>query len=388
MPASDNTAFPLVSIDAVSNARHAWQALEVRWQGADDLDALECLFGNPDLLAATAPLDCIVAFADPLAIDGAITDLLPAERVILAIPAASLDTERAVEHCKTLQQIGYRFLVEPPLAPGQVLPAYLRAMALDVGPNKPLPAVLALHGPHLARGVADGLRHKQCVAAGFAWFCGDFALKRDLTASPSDGTSRKRLLTLLGLLARDAESRELEALLKQDPALSYHLLKLVNSAAFALSTPITSFGQAINLLGRRQLQRWLQLLLYARQQDDGLPNPLLPLAARRAAQMEMLCKLQGGDREQQDLAFMTGVFSMLDVLFGMPMQDIVRALSLDAYVVKALLERDGQLGAQLRLTESASVSHELLAQMGSDSAQWWRSLLHGYQWAIQVSRNL
>ena len=46
------------------------------------------------------------------------------------------------------------------------------------------------------------------------------------------------LMTMLALLARDADSHELEHQLKQDPALSYHLLKLVNSAAFTSGVPI------------------------------------------------------------------------------------------------------------------------------------------------------
>ena len=121
---------------------------------------------------------------------------------------------------------------------------------------------------------------------------------------------------LLALLARDADSRELEAQLKQDPALSFHLLKLVNSAAFSRGTPITSFGQAISRLGRRQLQRWLQLLLYAR---HAAGRPAQPAAAAggaaRGALLEALCKRDGGDRDEQDLAFMAGVFSLLDRLF-------------------------------------------------------------------------
>ena len=205
---------------------------------------------------------------------------------------------------------------------------------------------------------------------------------------PHDGTSRKRLLALLGLLARDAESRELEHLLKQDPALSYHLLKLVNSAAFALSTQITSFGQAINLLGRRQLQRWLQLLLYARQQPDGMANPLLPLAALRAAQLECLCKLRGGERDEQDIAFMTGVFSLLDVLFGMSMEDIVGALGLAPAAAEALLLRQGRLGEQLSMVEQRLPAPAQLAALGISKQQWWQSQLHAFHWAIQVGRNL
>jgi EAL and modified HD-GYP domain-containing signal transduction protein len=169
-------------------------------------------------------------------------------------------------------------------------------------------------------------------------------------------------------------------------------LKLVNSAAFALSTPIHSFAQAINLLGRRQLQRWLQLLLYARQQEDGGVNPLLPLAAVRAAQMETLCRLAGGDRDAQDAAFVAGVFSLLDVLLNMPMTEIVSSLSLDLDVVMALLDRSGTMGPLLALVElqarDGATLAAALAAAGVDAQTYWHSLLEAHQWAIQVSRNI
>jgi len=218
------------------------------------------------------------------------------------------------------------------------------------------------------------------------WFSGPYARRR--TADAGDGTSRKRLLSLLGLLAQDADSRELETVLKQDPALSYHLLKLVNSAAFGFTNPIHNFGQAINVLGRRQLQRWLQLLLYARPQQDGLPNLLLPEAARRAAQMEALCRALGGDRDRQDLAFVVGVFALLDELLAMPMADIVAALTLDLDVVGALLDRAGPFGAMLALVEQPVPDPAAIAALGLAPEQFWDSQLQGWRWAIQVSRTI
>ena len=128
--------------------------------------------------------------------------------------------------------------------------------------------------------------------------------------------------------------------------------------------------------------------MYARKQPDGVANPLLPIAAMRAGQMESLCKLRGGEREEQDLAFMTGVFSLLDLLFAMPMEEIVGALNLPSQASSALLKREGPLGDLLALIEAGRIDPEMLDRAGLAPEPWWRSQLYAYHWAIQVSRNL
>jgi EAL and modified HD-GYP domain-containing signal transduction protein len=378
-------------MQAAANASNHWVALTLRIDadpaGSDEAAAWHAAFASGDLLSAIAPLDCILLLSTPSILSPALLESMPPSRVMFAIDAAAMTGEAECRAVTALQQQGYRILLDGAGRDGVAQAPSLRAVSLDCSAEAPAPGTLAsLFGPHLARGVDSAARRDECERAGFGWFCGDYPIHPPPSDEPDDGSSRKRLLNLLGLLAADAETREVEALLKQDPALSYHLLKLVNSAAFAPSTRINSFGQAIGLLGRRQLQRWLQLLLYARQREDGLPNPLLPVAALRAAQMESLCKQRGGDREAQDLAFMIGVFSLLDVLLGISMEEIAAALRLAPEPAAALTKRAGALGRLLALVESPS--RAILIEARVTPAHWWQSQLHAYHWAIQVSRNL
>jgi EAL and modified HD-GYP domain-containing signal transduction protein len=391
MAVPDSSLLPLVDMQAAANAGNHWVALTLRIDDSagDPSAAWHAIFATPDLLTAVAPLDCVLLISSPAILTPAVLDLMPPNRVMFAIDAAALADAAACRAMAALQEEGYRILIDGANPAALALTPTLSAVALDCTDDVPAPQALkALFGPHLARGVHSAVRRDQCAEAGFGWFSGDYPIHPAPSDEADDGTSRKRLLNLLVLLAADAETREVEALLKQDPALSFQLLKLVNSAAFALSTPITSFGQAIGLLGRRQLQRWLQLLLYARQREDGLPNPLLPVAALRAAQMESLCKQRGGDREAQDLAFMVGVFSLLDVLLDLPMTEIVAELKLAPDTAAALTERSGMLGQLLALVETPAPTPAALREAGIATARWWQSQLHAYHWAIQVSRNL
>jgi c-di-GMP phosphodiesterase len=384
---ADPSSFPLAGLEAVANAQHQWVALAMTpAPGADPWQTLLTLLSYPDVGAALAPLDCIVTLEEPLRLQEEHMAALPPGRVVLRIPSAVLADAPVRKRCAQLVEQGYRIISDG--EPGvHGIEAGVRGVTSDCAVALPSAlALMSLPGPHWARNVPGAARLAVCRAAGMHWFSGPY--ERETSPQTGDGTSRKRLLALLGLLARDADSRELETILKQDPALSYHLLKLVNSAAFALSAPVHNFGQAINMLGRRQLQRWLQLLLYARQQDDSTAHLLLPLAALRAAQMEVLCRQQGGDRDRQDMAFVVGVFALLDVLLGMPMPEIVGALHLDADVAAALIDRAGPFGELLALVEQPVPDAARLAALGLSPEGFWQSQLQGYHWAIQVSRNL
>jgi EAL and modified HD-GYP domain-containing signal transduction protein len=390
--ASATSRFPLARLQAIANARDEWVALLLQLDAgvADDAAptdgrdvhsaALQALLACDDALAALAPLDCIIVLTDAGVLTPALLSLLPVSRIIFCIPVTACAAQEMA--WRRLAGAGYRILIDG--AP-ELSPTWACGLSFDCA--MPAPARSVLPGQHLARNVHSAARLLECRAAGFSWVCGQYPRFPDEHGSKTDGMARKRLLGLLGLLARDADSCELEKVIKQDPALSFHLLKLVNSASFAPGFSIDSFGHAINLMGRRQLQRWLQLLLYARGQDDAALHPLLPMAAQRGAQMEALCKIRGGDIGQQDLAFMVGVFSLLDVLLQMPMQEIVGALSLRIEVAMALQQRSGALGQMLALVENADVTEEALAGAGFGTELWWRSLLQACQYAIAIGRN-
>ena len=384
----DLDTFPLVQLHPVANGRNEWVALGMDLTAGSAEEIVPALFGSHDMLAAIAPLDCVLLLADPAQLTPQLLVLLPPNRIVLCFAAAALALEGTAQRLSALGGAGYRLMLDGPLPPGVARPAGVRAVSMRCREGTlPVASLLPVFGPHLARQVDSVARFNECERAGFTWFSGDYPLAAQADGQGDDGSSRRRILAMLALLATDADSRELELLLKQDPALSYHLLKLVNSAAFAVNTTITGYAQAIAVLGRRQLQRWLQLLLYARGGADGLPNLLLPLAALRAGQLEMLCKRDGGDRDEQDLAFMTGAFSLLDRLLGMPMAEILAGLPLPGHVAAALLQREGVLGQRLLLAESAPDA-ALLERAGIDAGTWWDSQLHAHHWAIQVGRNV
>jgi EAL and modified HD-GYP domain-containing signal transduction protein len=116
---------------------------------------------------------------------------------------------------------------------------------------------------------------------------------------------------------------------------------------------IDSVSQALLVLGRRQLQRWLQIMLFAEPGTRGHnQTPLLMLATTRGRLMELLAqRLRPGQRYVSEIAFTVGIMSLMDVLFGIPMADIVEQIPVSDEINSALLRRNGFFGELLRLAE-------------------------------------
>jgi EAL and modified HD-GYP domain-containing signal transduction protein len=214
--------------------------------------------------------------------------------------------------------------------------------ALAQTPWRPLTA------PVLAR--ADTVFEAPPVAE---WVEGDWPLAPPPKVGGAQAASRALALQLVERVAADADTHEIEALLRLDPTLSYQLLRLVNSLGVGAGRRITSFAQALLILGRQQLRRWLNLMLFAARQGDPRAPVLLGRVAMRACALERLARLRGLDRTGQEQAFMTGMFSLLGVLFGMPLSDVLAPLSIGQDVQAALLRHEGELGALLDLVEAA-----------------------------------
>lgn len=233
-----------------------------------------------------------------------------------------------------------------------------------------------------------------CHDLGFEYFQGYFFARPVVLKRKKIDVSGLAMLKLLKQLTMDASIDQIEQTFKENPALSYNLLRLVNSVALGMREKIKTLRHAIIMLGVSHLRRWIQLSLFAGHDSRGVNHPLLEMAAVRGRLMELLLKQQ--DRhaiavEPAEAAFMVGILSLLDVLFEIPMSEIISTLNLNDDVSAALLTREGPLGRILMLTEKleitdfdevklllneCDVSMDQLLEAQLEAFNWRSSIIH------------
>ena len=239
----------------------------------------------------------------------------------------------------------------------------------------------------VGRPVATWTDYDACAALGLDAFVG----KLHLTPRPGNpvkgmNPTQSTILQLMQMVQNNEDVPKLENVLKRDPALTYKLLSYINSAGFGATRRVESLRQAIALMGYAPLYRWLVLLL-ATASTSGYSPVLMETAVIRGRLAELLgaTALRG---EGENL-FVAGMFSLLDRLLGLPMQEVLDTVPLPAEVVKALLGREGIYGPYLALAEACELNSNLVASLaaslGLSPTEVNKAHLSALAWAQSVA---
>jgi EAL and modified HD-GYP domain-containing signal transduction protein len=372
---------------------------------SDDLAAtatvLSHVINELGVEAALGPYLGFVNFDARMLVSDAI-EMLPRRKFVLEVLETVEITDEILARCRELKRLGFTLAMDDFTRLGKehgtlidlVDIVKIDIMGMDeatladaVASLKPWPVRL------LAEKVDSNEQARLCRQLGFELFQGYYFARPTIIAGRKLSQSQLTLLRLLDLSLKNAEIGELEAVFKTEPGLAVNLLRLTNSAASGVRHRISSLRHAITVLGRSQLQRWLQLMLYSGDQNGGIPNPLMQLAATRGRFMELVAaELTDISGNLADHAFMTGIMSLMPALLQAPMAEILSSLPLLPEVRRALESRNGTLGALLSLAESIEANDETTcfeltaAMAGVDSGIVNRAQAVALAWVASIDR--
>jgi len=201
----------------------------------------------------------------------------------------------------------------------------------------------------LAQKIETHEDYQYCKQLGFDYYQGYFFCKPQIVSETKVPFNR---LSTLHLLAKLQDPRisieEVEHAVGQDLAISYRILRYLNSPTLAMPRKIESLRHAIALVGTRLISNWASLILL--DAIEAKPRELMITTMVRA----QMCQQLGAAMRQRniDQFFTVGLFSLIDALVDRPMGEALKALPLVDDVKDALLHRKGPMGKALDCVEA------------------------------------
>jgi EAL and modified HD-GYP domain-containing signal transduction protein len=217
---------------------------------------------------------------------------------------------------------------------------------------------------------------------GFDYYQGFFLCRPQIVSKGKVPLYKAGVLELLAALEDVSVSlASIEDLVQRNATLSYKLLKILNSSMMGLRCRVDSIGHATVLIGQRRLKRWATLIALAG--FDDCPDELLNLALIRARMCELIGEHLG--EKNTDSHFTVGLFSALDAMSGLTMEQLVGKMPLAAQVRDALVEHEGPLGLLLYgVLEYERGNWGQSCAFGVSGGELAKSYLHAVQWADQT----
>lgn len=292
-------------------------------------------------------------------LDKQVAKLLPKEYLVVEILENIEPDIDLLKVCEELKSEGYSlalddFVFKPEYLPILDLADIVKVDFLLTQGRERRELIKRINNPNikfLAEKVETHEDYTQALADGYRYFQGYFFQKPLLMTGKKILTNQTSLFRIIQEINReDIDFKDIEEIIKQDPSMSFKLLKFINSVAFGFKSRIMSINQAITLLGINEIKRWVSLLAM-QEIANSKPEELLISSVVRASFCEELAKTQGLASNCQQF-FLAGLLSQLDVMLDMPIYKIVESLPLSENVKEMLMCQEGVFCKLLSLLEA------------------------------------
>ena len=283
--------------------------------------------------------------------------LLPSENVVVEILETVQPTPEILQVVQELKEAGYKIALddfvlmpgyEPLINMADIIKVDFR-ITTDPEERKNLREILPKHVRLLAEKIETEEEFQQALDFGYVLFQGYFFCKPAVLHQKrltSNALSKMRLLREINRQNIDFSS--ITGVISSDTNLVHKLLTYINSAGVGLNNHVSNLKQATVLLGASGVRRWVTLVSLQTFSEDKPPE-LFTLSLLRAK----FCEIIAGELKRpgltSDTAFLLGMFSLLDVLLSLPMDDVLKEVSLSDELSDALRGKDNDLRRLLDL---------------------------------------
>lgn len=196
-------------------------------------------------------------------------------------------------------------------------------------------------------GVDDEEMYQKTFILGADAMSGRYAAEQMFTAVHSSSYLQSNFFRLLVAITKDEpEVGEIEQIISMDATLTYSLLRIVNSAYFALRNRATNVHQAVTILGLGQLRQWIYLMGCSNEKGelDESQEEMLKLSFTRASFASELMRYAKNMPINRNDAYLMGMFSTLQFLIAAPLEDILAEVAISEDIKAALLNHEGRCG--------------------------------------------
>ncbi|WP_415894114.1 EAL and HDOD domain-containing protein [Neptuniibacter sp. PT8_73] len=275
------------------------------------------------------------------------------KHIVLEILEDIEPDEEVIEAVKALHSEGYRiamddFIYDPKFDPLLELAQIVKVDVFELTPDQIKEQVQLLR-KHKVTLLAEKIEtHEQleaCVQLGFKLFQGHFLSKPKVIKGKKIQGSQVALMQLIQeLQSPKATPEKLEELIIRDPALTYKLLRIVNSAGYSLVRQVESIAEAIVLLGLEQVKKWATLIAMSSNQDK--PEELSRSLLVRGRMCEEIAQAQ--KKSNYGSYFMAGMMSGLHALLDIERDTMLEQVPLGDDIKNAVSLGQGEIGQVLR----------------------------------------